>query len=344
MWSHHLTFENLLLLMKCIKRKHIFLLLWAGIGIYVLLHGLVWLFAGMLGLLGIYFIFRLPFFRKFHSKAWFFGPLYFLIAIAAAILMKIFILEICVIPSGSMENTLFPGDRVIINKLSYGPRMPRSVVETPWLHGLYLLFKGGSAYRQALSESSEKAFRRLKGASGIHRGDVVIFESPVEKNLLLAKRFVALPGDTISMRQGVLYINSVKEILPQKSKTIDPAKRKFLSTNGAKSDWHTIPSWTPGNFGPIIIPSVGFRIQTDSQSLKIYGKLIGGLKQSNIEDQEDYTFQQNYYFSLGDNRPNSYDSRMWGLIPEDHIIGRASIVLFSGDENLSFFKRICLNL
>lgn len=369
------------------------LAIWLGASAYVLFAGVLWLFAGMLLLFGCYLFFQLPLpvLRKLNHHAWFYVPLYLLIAAVAAITIKVFILEICVIPSGSMENTLFPQDRVIINKLSYGPRMPRSIVEIPWLHGVYLLFKGKEAYIRERNESKGKTFRRLKGFSGIRKGDVIVFESPATENLLLVKRVVASPGDTLFMQQGELYINGVRQIRPQKSKityqlwpkdrekalgllekrnieafdfkyeeseswycVLDEASYSLiqdsnyfdslrvvsLAGDSFQGAWHDVPLWTKNNFGPIIIPSKGFRMEMNAHNVKVYGKLIKTLEHASLEGREFYTFQQNYYFSLGDNRSYSIDSRLWGLIPEDLIVGQGSIVLFSGDENLSFFNRV----
>lgn len=368
-------------------------LLWLGTGLYVLLSGVTWLFVGMFLIFALYVFLKLPIplFRKLGEKAWFYGPFYLVTAVSAAILVKVFLLEICIIPSGSMENTLFPHDRVIINKLSYGPRMPRSIVETPWIHGLYLLFKGGDAYTQALNAGKKKDFRRWKGFSGVNRGDVIVFESPQKENLLLVKRFVALPGDTILMHRGELYVNGVRQKPPVKSKArydvwpreparaidfleglsissrifqqgssipwkcvldqekydlirqspfFDSVKISIPVNDTLPIRWHDVSSWSANDFGPLIIPSKGFRIPINAENLQRYQKLVEHFEKTSMDGLESYTFQQDYYFSMGDNRSNSIDSRKWGLIPEKGVIGKAYLVLYSENNSIGLLKRM----
>ena len=109
--------------------------------------------------------------------------------------------------------------------------------------------------------------------------------------------------------------------------------------------------WNQDNFGPIIIPKTGWTVKLDSLNLPIYRRAIELYEGNKLEvkgndfyingqKSDSYTFKMNYYWMMGDNRHNSLDSRYWGFVPEDHIVGKALFVWMSWDENGSFFSKI----
>lgn len=188
-------------------------------------------------------------------------------AIVLFLLIRTFFIEAFKIPTGSMENTLLVGDFLLVNKAVYG-------AEVPGLHA------------------------RLPGFAHPKRSDVIVFFPPHDPRRNYVKRLVGVPGDTLEMREKVLYVNGVPQDEPY-TRHIDyftePSDERMLWQRDylvrGKRDWRNYDP-TRDSWGPLIVPE---------------GK----------------------YFALGDNRDNSEDSRYWGFLDEESIRGRPMFVYYS---------------
>ena len=109
--------------------------------------------------------------------------------------------------------------------------------------------------------------------------------------------------------------------------------------------------WTRDNYGPLWIPSAGASVELNLTNLPLYERIITSYEGNELKvvdghifingsEATDYVFKQNYYFMMGDNRHNSLDSRYWGFVPEDHIVGKPAMIWLSVDANKKFPKNI----
>lgn len=203
---------------------------------------------------------------------WFFDWIrVFPAAIALFFVLRAVLVEAYKIPTGSMESTLLVGDFLLVNKLVYGAGIPLTNLRLP--------------------EVREP-----------RRGDVVVFEWPVDRTKNFVKRLVALPGDTVAMQQGVLLLNGLEQderYVVHTDPGVDPIAEDFRWQRGylvrtATAAQTPTPRYRPSrnNWGPLVVPD-------------------------------------DHFFVLGDNRDNSLDSRYWGFVPDSLMRGTPMFVYYS---------------
>ena len=365
-------------------------------------------------------------------------------AVIAASIIRIFFIEAYVIPSPSMEKSLLVGDYLFVSKTAYGPRVPNTPISFPFVHHS-LPFTNNQV--KSFVTWVEWPYKRLAGFGKIKRNDVVVFNfpegdtvvlqnqeasyyqlvrergrqvvwdnsdivvRPVDKKENYIKRAVGIPGDTLQVVKGRLFVNG------KPSETIQGLQSTYVvKTNGTAinpsvfdnlgigdEDYNIVPEqsayyinttdenigkikglenvvfvaestdndidmaqgyifphspkfkWNVDNFGPIWVPKKGETVKLTAQNMPLYERIIAVYEQNALEIKNDsvfyingkqvstYTFKMDYYFMMGDNRHNSADSRFWGFVPEDHIVGKASFIWFSVDNKKGIWGGIRWN-
>lgn len=337
-----------------------------------------------------------------------------LFAVVVATIVHTYLIQPFTIPTSSLEKSLLVGDFLFVSKMNYGARVPMTTIALPMVHDSIPLTKNKSylTYPQL-------PYMRLPGIQNIDRTDIVVFNwpvdtvfkffdtskrrayKPVDKKSNYVKRCVGIPGDNLSIKDGVIYIDGKLLQLPERAKPqfsykvafdgktavnleylfkdldiTDPAfftddtKRDtlFLSAlteAGAQRLKNTpgitavvrqiskdvdngvfphINKWNRDNYGPIYIPEKGKTVPLTTETVPFYKAIISDYENNDLKINgseiringqiaTSYTFGQNYYWMMGDNRHNSEDSRYWGFVPENHIVGKPVFIWLSIDPN-----------
>lgn len=187
------------------------------------------------------------------------------------------------VPTGSMKPTIIEGDRIFVNKLAYDIKVPFTLISlVKWDHP--------------------------------KRGDVVVFDSPVEDKRLV-KRVVGLPGDTVLVRNNQLFINNK----PAQYQIVDQSK--------------VAQYWDINKVAPVLIGESFEEQAPHTITIQPFRHFIA-------QNYGPVTVPPDHYFMMGDNRDNSADSRFIGPVHEKYILGKANAVVLS----LSHLDRFLLHL
>jgi len=244
------------------------------------------------------------------------------------------------IPSDSMKPGLETGDNILVCKLLIGAR-------------LFNIFP--------TLRNEQVNIYRLPGLQKIKHNDILVFNFPhpqtwekIEMNIMkyYIKRAVGLPGDTLRIVNGIYQINSSNYPVGNiKSQQAISTREKESFEEGVYTTFpfDSILNWNIQEFGPLYIPKKSDIVTLDRTNYILYKKLIEWEQHGTIlyEDStvylnnqpvSSYQFQKNYYFVAGDRVEDSQDSRYWGLLPEEYIVGKAWIIWKSIDPYTGKFQ------
>ncbi|SFS70309.1 signal peptidase I [Lutibacter maritimus] len=331
-------------------------------------------------------------------------------AIIAATIVHTYFMQPYTIPTSSLEKSLLIGDFLFVSKFHYGARTPMTTVAAPMVHDSLPLTK-----MKSYLNKPQLPYFRIPGFENIKRNEIVVFnwpvdtvrffrdhsnihiDKPIDKKSNYVKRCVGIPGDSLEIKDGYIFINGEKTVLPDRAKTQYMHK---VVTNGQQLNGTTLSrynvteghfqgdfymlnltdenaaklsknpivksvtklvepkgnynksifphneqyAWSIDNYGPIYIPEAGKTVEINSKTLPFYKRIIEVYENNDLTTNGDeiyingklaktYTFKQNYYWMMGDNRHNSEDARYWGYVPFDHIVGKPVFIWFSWDSN-----------
>ena len=260
--------------------------------------------------------------------------MYIFLSLLLALAIRLFLCNFYVVPSDSMEPVILPGDFILTDKWTYGGRIFTNL---------------------KIVDNDDLPMVRVPGFRNIRRNDVVVFNFPyrdgwdtIRMNFekVFVKRCIGLPGDSLSAINGFYHVSVLEDTLGY-----IPGQKQFASYRSTLDSviiraeaFDESHNWDVFDFGPFYIPVAGRTVALTPDNFKLYRKLIvyetgAAIRLEadssvfiNDKRRHDYTFQTNWYFVAGDKALNSQDSRYLGLIPEDYIIGRASLVLTSKDK------------
>lgn len=333
-----------------------------------------------------------------------------LFAVIVATLVHTYLIQPFTIPTSSLEKSLLVGDFLFVSKMNYGARVPMTTVALPMVHDTIPMTK-----QKSYLKWPQLPYFRLPSLQTINRTDIVVFNwpvdtvykffdtskrrayKPIDKKSNYVKRCVGIPGDSLSIKDGVVYINGKVLVLPERAKpqfsytvttdgssfdqsyllselnitdgvyqtaqnsfyfkalTAESANRlknnpivKSVVQNIAKEPEAAVfpqnNKWNQDNYGPIYIPQKGKTVALTIESLPFYKMLITEYENKKLQVTgseiridgkvtKSYTFDQDYYWMMGDNRHNSEDSRYWGFVPENHVVGKPIFIWMSWDTN-----------
>jgi signal peptidase I len=259
------------------------------------------------------------------------------LTVLSIIFISAAIIEASIVPTPSMEKTILVCDRLLINKFIFGAASPTHIPFT----NIELPFIRIPAFREP--ERSEILVFRFPGDVGELKNENIEF---------WVKRCVGLPGDTLEIRDKLIFVNGERLSIPAKILyKNEPIKKKGVESSNI---YPSSSKWNEDNYGPVIIPKKGDKIYLSATNIHSWKDIINrefeyeavDVKGSDIfidgRKVESYIIKKNYYFMMGDNRDDSYDSRHWGFVPRDKIVGKPLIIFWSWDSDIPFSRPLAL--
>ncbi len=246
------------------------------------------------------------------------------------LILNSFVLASFEVPTGSMENEIMTGDFLLVNKFVFGGTTPRTI---------------------PLTAKKIPAFK-LPSFWNVERGDVIVFMFPGYRDEVepsefayYLKRCMALSGDTLQIINRAVYINGKPAPIPRNIKF----NSSEIKPRGI-ADSRIFPPGAPyneDNYGPIVIPKKGAVLELSPSNFERWetfirreghsAELVNNKVYIDGAEKNSYTVDRNYAFGMGDNRDNSLDSRFWGFIPVESVVGTPLIVYWSWDPDISIF-------
>ena len=343
-----------------------------------------------------------------------------LFAIVVATFVHTYFIQPFTIPTSSLEKSLLVGDFLFVSKYNYGARTPMTTIAAPMVHDTIPILNVKS-----YSSWPQLPYFRLPGYEEIKNNDIVVFnwpadtlynmykaadkryEKPIDKKTNYVKRCVGIAGDSLQIKDGIVFINGKELILPERARpqysykvsfdrnsppnfqaiveelditdgagfnqaqdtlflramTFAGAERmknmpgitsvtRIISKeneDGIFPDYKdgkpsTSNNWNLDNLGPIYIPKKGATVALNKKTLPFYKTIINEYEKNDLQVNGDeiringkvastYTFKQDYYWMMGDNRHNSLDARYFGYTPADHVVGKPIFIWMSWDSN-----------
>jgi len=313
-------------------------------------------------------------------------------------LTRTYVLAFYTVPTMAMEKTIHRGSMILVNKLNYRPIGRGDVLVFHFPVGDTIIdlpeYRSMRPYYDVIRELGRGNADSGRQIVLSNPEDYPLAIRPVYKREVYLKRCIATAGDTLEMRDEMVYINGRQQAWPPESQTyfhvvtngqpldeasikaqyglditnadeVRPldnttefdmlltwkARDKMLKDGFARkisldidsSTYDVFPvdafhHWTRDSYGPLWIPRKGASIQLTPLNYPIYERIIrtyegnkldirDGKIYINDREETSYTFKMNYYWVIGDNLHGSQDSRYWGFVPEDHLIGKASKIL-----------------